>query len=62
MNVTFRQGEYIAYKPLKEFREMAKNKAVSAKTVVFNNLVATKQEYLEDWEVPAGESWHKRFF
>ncbi|SFR48541.1 hypothetical protein SAMN04490243_2116 [Robiginitalea myxolifaciens] len=62
MNVTFRQGEYIAYKPLKEFSEMAKNKAVSAKTVVFNNLVATKQEYLEDWEVPAGESWHKRFF
>lgn len=62
MNVTFRQGEYIAYKPLSEFRKMVKNKAVSAKTVVFNNLVATKQEYLQDWEVPAGESWHKRFF
>ena len=62
MNVTFRQGEYIAYKPLNEFREMAKNKSVSAKTVVFNNLVVNKQEYLEDWEVPAGESWHKRFF
>lgn len=61
MNVSFKQGEFIAYKPLKDFKKMAKDKAVSANTIVFNNLVATKQEYLENWEVPAGESWHSRF-
>lgn len=60
MNVSYKQGEFVAYKPLKDFKKMAKERAVSKNTVVFNNLVATKQEYLEHWEVPASESWHAR--
>lgn len=61
MNVSYKQGEFIAYKQLNDFRKMAKEKAVSPKTIVFNNLVNTKAEYLSDWEVPASESWHNRF-
>ncbi|UAB80545.1 ABC transporter ATPase [Marixanthomonas sp. SCSIO 43207] len=61
MNVTFYSGDYIAHKTLADFRKMAKNKSVSKNTVVFNNLVNTKEEYLENWEVPAKESWHNRF-
>ncbi|APG59531.1 ABC transporter ATPase [Christiangramia salexigens] len=61
MNVSYKQGEFIAYKSLSDFRKMAKDKAVSSKTIVFNNLVNNKAEYLSDWEVPASESWHKRF-
>ena len=61
MNVSYKQGEFVAYKPLKDFKKMAKDRAVSKNTIVFNNLVATKQEYLEHWEVPASESWHARF-
>lgn len=62
MNVTYYTGEYIAFKPLNEFKAMAKAKAISKNTIVFNNLVNTKEEYLENWEVPAAESWHSRFF
>ncbi len=61
MNVSFKQGDFIAYKTLKDFKAMAKNKSVSKNTVVFNNLVATKAEYLDHWEVPASESWHSNF-
>jgi hypothetical protein len=61
MNVTFYNGQFIAHKSLSDFRKMAKSKSVSANTVVFNNLVNTKAEYLENWEVPAKESWHNRF-
>lgn len=61
MNVSFKQGEFVAYKSLQDFKKMAKEKAVSPNTIVFNNLVATKQEYLDSWEVPASESWHSRF-
>jgi hypothetical protein len=61
MNVSFKQGEYVAYKPLKDFRKMAKDKAVSKNTVVFNNLVTNIAEFKENWEVPASESWHSRF-
>lgn len=62
MNVTFKLGEHIAYKPLMEFKKMVKDKAVSEKTIVFNNLVNTIDEWNYDWEIPAGESWHSRFF
>ncbi|MCF4101613.1 ABC transporter ATPase [Gillisia sp. M10.2A] len=61
MNVSYKQGEFVAYKALTDFRKMAKDKAVSPKTIVFNNLVTNKAQYLSDWEVPASESWHSRF-
>jgi len=62
MNVTFKLGEHIAHKPLIDFKKMAKEKAVSENTIVFNNLVNTIEEWNESWEVPAAESWHSRFF
>ncbi len=61
MNVSYKQGEYVAYKTLLEFKQMAKDKAVSKSTVVFNNLVNNISEYRSDWEVPVEESWHSRF-
>lgn len=62
MNVTFKNGEFIAHKTLADFKKMAKEKAVSSNTIVYNNLVNTVGEYKEFWEVPASESWHSRFF
>lgn len=61
MNVSYKQGEYVAYKTLTDFRKMAKDKAVSKNTIVFNNLVNNITEFNENWEVPASESWHSRF-
>ncbi len=61
MNVSYKQGEFVAYKSLKDFRKMAKDKAVSKNTIVFNNLVTNIAEYKENWEVTASESWHNRF-
>jgi len=61
MNVSYKQGEFVAYKTLIDFRKMAKQKAVSKNTIVFNNLVTNIAEYNENWEVPASESWHNRF-
>lgn len=62
MNVTFKNGDYVAHKTLLDFKRMAKEKAVTANTIVFNNLVNTIEEWNENWEVPASESWHSRFF
>ena len=61
MNVTFKQGNFLAYKPLQDFVKMAKAKSVSKETIVFNNLVDNMAEYRQFWEVPASESWHIRF-
>lgn len=62
MNVAFKQGEFITYKTLLEFKKLAKDKSVSENTIVFNNLVNTIEEFNESWEIPASESWHSRFF
>jgi len=62
MNVSYRHGEFIAYKPLIEFKKMIKNRSISKKTIVFNNLINSKSEFLNNWEVPIEESWHNRFF
>jgi hypothetical protein len=61
LNVSFKQGEYIQYKDLKEFQKLVKKKAVSDKTIVFNNLINTKEELENNWEIPITESWHNRF-
>ncbi|MGO2102727.1 MAG: ABC transporter ATPase [Psychroflexus halocasei] len=61
MNVSYKHGEYVAYKPLNDFKKMVKQKSVSPRTIVFNNLVNTKAEFDEYWEVPLEESWHSRF-
>lgn len=62
MNVAFKQGEFVNFKPLLDFKKMAKSGAIGKKTIVFNNLVTNISEYNDNWEVPAHESWHSRFF
>lgn len=62
MNVTYKTGEFIAFKTLIEFKQLAKSKSVSENTIVFNNLVNTIEEWQDFWEVPASDSWHSRFF
>ena len=61
MNVCFKQGEYVQYKELKDFKKLIKNRAVTGKTIVFDNLVTTKEEFENYWEVPITESWYGRF-
>ena len=61
MNVCFKQGNYVQYKELKDFKKLIKNRAVTGKTLVFDNLVTTKEEFENYWEVPITESWYQRF-
>lgn len=61
MNVCFKQGEYVQYKELKDFKKLLKNKAVTAKTIVFDNLITNNLDFKEFWEVPIEESWYNRF-
>jgi len=61
MNVCFKQGEYIQYKEVKEFKKLLKNKSVNTNTIVFDNLILTKFDLENYWEVPITESWYSRF-
>lgn len=61
MNVTFKDHENINLVKLLDFQRFAKEQKVTSETIVFNNMVQTKQELENNWEIPAKESWHKRF-
>lgn len=61
MNVSFKDGDNINIVKLPEFQNFAKEQKVTAETVVFNNMVNTKEDFEKKWEVPANESWHARF-
>ena len=57
INVCYKQGEFVQYKEFKEFKELLKNKSVSNKTVVFNNMITTKEELEYYWEINIMDSW-----
>ncbi|NVK53125.1 MAG: ABC transporter ATPase [Flavobacteriaceae bacterium] len=61
MNITFKDGENINMVQLSAFQQYAKDQKITAKTIVFNNMVQTKAEVESSWEVEANNSWHKRF-
>ena len=61
MNVSFKDGENINIVKLSDFQKFAKAQKITAETVVFNNMVNTKEDFDTTWEVPANMSWHSRF-
>jgi len=61
MNACFKQGEYVQYKDLKEFKKLLKNKSVTAKSIIFDNLITSKLDFENNWEIPIEESWYNRY-
>lgn len=61
MNVSFKDGDAINVVKLMDFQRYAKAQKITKETIVFNNMVQTKEEVETKWEVPANQSWHNRF-
>lgn len=61
MNVSFKDGDNINIVKLPDFQKYAKEEKITSETIVFNNMVNTKEDFEAKWEVPAKESWHARF-
>lgn len=61
MNISFKDGERINMVRLPDFQQFAKAQKITGETIVFNNMVNTKEDFESKWEIPARESWHKRF-
>ncbi|TCI90318.1 ABC transporter ATPase [Tenacibaculum sp. M341] len=61
MNISFKDEDRINVVKLADFQGYAKEGKITEDTVVFNNLVNTKEALESTWEVSAKDSWHKRF-
>ncbi|MCD6543995.1 MAG: ABC transporter ATPase [Flavobacteriaceae bacterium] len=62
VNVCFKQGEYVQLKEITDFKKLIKNRGVSKNTIVFNHFINIKQEYENEWEMPASDSWVSYMF
>jgi hypothetical protein len=60
MSVAYRNGDKIEATSLPAFEQLLKTKSLNEKTIVFNNMVNTKGDFLENWEVSLEKSWHSR--
>jgi|TARA_B100000795_G_C22801597_1_gene442215 hypothetical protein len=58
LNLTYRIGTDINTIRMGDFQTKAKSGEISNSTIVFNNLVETKADFLTNWETTAGNSWH----
>mgnify|MGYP000288516791 CR=1 FL=1 len=61
MNISFKDGNHINIVKMNVFKEFVKENKINGETVVFNNMIATKDDFENRWEIPASQSWHKRF-
>lgn len=57
--VAYKAGQSIEICSREEFISKVRDGELNNNTIVFNNLVATKKEFISDWEISLNKSWHK---
>ncbi len=62
LNTAFKNGEHINIVTLSDFQMYIKENRIINKTIVFNNMITTKKELENRWELAAEDSWHSRYF
>jgi hypothetical protein len=61
LNISFKDNNNINVVSFADFQMYSKSKKITPETIVFNNMVTTKSDFENNWEVPASQSWHQRF-
>ena len=60
MQVAYRSATEIKVCKLSDFEKLAAQGLVNESTIVFNNMVASKEAFDSNWEVPLKQSWQNR--
>ena len=60
MQIAYREDGLIHTMPLAAFRASLEEDELDSETLVFNNLIETKGELKDKWEVAIKDSWHKQ--
>lgn len=62
LQIAFRYGSNINIVSLTDFKRYIGQNKITPNTIVFNNMVDTIEGLQKNWEVPAKDSWHKKYF
>ena len=61
INVSYRDNQEIKCIKLNDFKDLLNGNSINGETIIFNNLVKTKTEYLNNWETNVENSWLSQF-
>lgn len=61
-HIAWKQNDKVESACREDFEKLIKQGFITEETIVFNNLVATYDEYLSNWEIPFKNSWHSKVF
>ncbi len=59
--VAFLQEEKVNIYPLTELKTLFENRTLTAETIAFNNVVTTKTEWINHWQVGVKDCWLIRY-
>lgn len=60
LNVAYKSdSEKINLRSFSDFKTLISEGKINEESIVFNNLIKTKKDYIEQWEVQLKNSWHK---
>lgn len=60
LNIAFKVSNKIDALRMNDFQEALEKGRLTENTTVFNNLVESKVDFENNWEVPLKDSWHKQ--
>ena len=60
-SIAHRTNSIVVLSSVNEFKELIKVGEVTEETLVYNNLIALKQDLESNWEIPLKQSWQKRY-
>ncbi|SMD13308.1 ABC transporter ATPase [Pedobacter nyackensis] len=61
-NIAYKINDKVIVTNKEDFETLVNIKTVGPKTIVFNNLVQTLEEFENKWEIPFENSWHSKVF
>lgn len=61
LNFAYFESENIMTVDKDKFKNLYQEGLITDDSLVFNNLVKTKEEFISKWIIPLNESWHKKF-
>ena len=61
-NMAYKLDDRVIVVSKEDFETLVNIKAIGPKTIVFNNMVQSLQEFETKWEIPFEQSWHNTIF
>jgi len=58
---SYKIGEKVEVVKMQDFEQLLADKIIDENTTVFNNMITTKADFDDNWEVALKDSWHKQF-